>query len=270
MSRTARHKSHEAASYHLCTRVSGPPKYFPFRNPVVSRKFLQVLRFYLRLYDQKLISFELMGNHYHMILFFKAFQELSRQELQRRAQLRWGRKWFRMTRHWSDEDWHRFNRDLFDVSKFMQHVNGEFAKWFNRTFPRRGSFWAERFLNPELLDTESIRNCLLYIELNAVRAHLVQRPEQWKMGSSYWRWASKKKDLLAPVEEYFPAQGRQSCFEVYRTLLYYRGAVAREEGQGTIPERILRLEEKRGFSKPGVFARRLRLFTDGIAAGLGG
>ena len=81
MPRTARHKSDEDAYYHLCTRVAGAFKFYPFRNSVVSHKFMQVLKFYLRLYDQKLISFELMGNHYHMILFFKAFQELSRQEL---------------------------------------------------------------------------------------------------------------------------------------------------------------------------------------------
>ena len=265
--RTARHKSDQDAYYHLFSRVAGSPKYFPFRNRAVSRKFLRVIRFYLRVYDQKLISFQLMGNHYHMILFFKAFQRLQREELERRARLRWGRKWFKKTRHWGDEDWLRFNRDLFDVSKFMQHINGEFAKWFNRMFGRRGPFWADRFRNPELLDNESVQDCLLYIELNAVRAHLARRPEQWKMGSAYWRWAGKKKDLLVPVEEFFPAQGNQSSFQVYRTLLFYRGAVAREEGQGTIPASILQLEEKRGFCKPGVFARRLRLFTDGVAIG---
>ena len=64
MPRTARHKSDEDAYYHLCTRVAGSLKFYPFRNSAVSHKFMQVLKFYLRLYDQKLISFELLGNHY--------------------------------------------------------------------------------------------------------------------------------------------------------------------------------------------------------------
>ena len=267
MSRTARHKSLESTFYHLYNRVSGSPKYFPFRNPRVSRKFMQVLKFYLRLYDLKLIAFQLMGNHYHMIIFIETFQVLSRPELERRARLRWGKNWIMNTRHWRAEDWLEFNQSLFDVSKFMQHVNGEFAKWFNPTFQRRGSFWADRFRNPELLATESVRDCLLYIELNAVQATLVKRPEQWKMGSAHWRWANKHKDLLAPLEEFFPEEQSQSTFELYRTLLYYRGAVAAKEGQGTIPARILRQEERRGFTRPGVFTRRLRLFTDGIAIG---
>jgi hypothetical protein len=181
--------------------------------------------------------------------------------------MRWGVKWTQRTRRWEASDWHEFNQNLFNVSKFMQHVNGEFAKWFNRTFEVLGPFWADRFKNPELIERQSLQDCIVYVELNAIRAHLVERPEDWEKGSACWRCAGQKESLLIPLEEIFPPEPGMDSFQTYRSLLYYRGAVARKESEGTIPEAILRREEQRGIVRPGVFAQRLRGFTEGVAIG---
>ncbi len=266
MPRPNRHKSPDAAHYHLFNRAGGPPDYFPFRDPAVARKFWQLFEFYLQVYCCRLIAFELMGNHFHAIVFFQQLIWLGMQELRRRAQLRWGKRWKRETANWQAEDWQQFNRNLFDVSKFMHHVECEFSKWFNRRTGRRGHFWAGRYKNPELLDQQALQDTTLYVELNAVRAGLVQRPEQWKMGSAYWRWAGKKQDLLMPVEELFPEDDGRS-FETYRGMLYHRGAVPVEGKPGVIPEWVLRREQRRGFERPGLFRRHLRFFNDGVAIG---
>ena len=50
-------------------------------------------------------------------------------------------------------------------------------------------------------------------------------------------------------------------------MLYYRGAVPSKPGQATIPARVLREEEARGFKAEGVYRWRLRYFVDGIALG---
>jgi len=73
--------------------------------------------------------------------------------------------------------------------------------------------------------------------------------------------------LLIPLEELFPAEVGQDAFTTYRALLYHRGAVATQDNQAVIPDWILRREQKRGFGRPGAFARRLRFFTDGVAIG---
>jgi hypothetical protein len=208
-----------------------------------------------------------MGNHYHCVVHFEGIRKLSREELEERARLRLGPLWRLKTRHWNSSRWEQFNRNLFDVSCFMQHVNGEFAKWFNRRYGRRGPFWADRFKNPQLLDEQAVQSVILYTELNAVRAGLVKRPEDYRWGSAYWRWAHKKTDLLIPLEELFPAGEKMDSFGLYRALLYHRGAVPRKEGQGVIPAALRRLEEERGFARPGMLRRRLRFLTDGIAIG---
>jgi REP element-mobilizing transposase RayT len=267
MPRSPRHKSSHSTFYHLLNRVAGDPAYFPFRKPSVARRFLSFFEFYLRLYFCRLASFELMGNHYHSVVHFEQFRTLDREQLEDRARLRFGRRWKLKTRHWKPAQWEQFNRDLFDVSRFMQHVNGEFSKWFNRRYSRRGHFWADRFKNPELLDSHAVQNTILYCELNAVRAGLVRRPEDYRWGSAYWRWAGKKNHELIPLEDLFPAEMRQDAFTTYRTLLYHYGAVTSKERQAAIPSSIVRQERQRGFARPGLFRRRLRFFTDGVALG---
>ena len=267
MPRSPRHKSPHSTFYHLLNRVAGDPTYFPFHNPSVARRFLSLFEFYLRLYSCRLASFELMGNHYHSVVHFEQYRTFDREQLENRARLRFGRLWRLKTRHWKPAQWEQFNRDLFDVSRFMQHVNGEFSKWFNRRYGRRGHFWADRFKNPELLDPQAVQNTILYTELNAVRAGLVKRPEDHRWGSAYWRWAGKKPHLLIPLEELFPAENRQDAFTFYRTLLYHRGAVTTKDEQAVIPDPIVRKEQQREFALPGLFRRRPRFFTDGIAIG---
>jgi hypothetical protein len=149
----------------------------------------------------------------------------------------------------------------------MQHVNGEFSKWFNRRYGRRGHFWADRFKNPELLNTKAVQKAILYSELNAVRAGLVNRPEDYEMGSAHWRWMGKKSDLLIPLEELFPGQKGQDAFTTYRTLLYYHGAVNTPERHTVILDPIVQLEKDQGFAQEGLLRRRLGFFTDGIALG---
>lgn len=267
MARLARQKSEEAAFYHLYNRVAGKPTYRPFDKQRNARKFLCFFEFYLRLYFCRLASFQLMGNHYHCVIYFKQFCKLRRDELQQCARLRFGRLWRLKTQSWDASRWEQFNRDLFDVSCFMQHVNGEFAKWFNRRYGRRGPFWADRFKNPQLLDSQAVESVLLYTELNAVRAGVVKRPEDYRWGSAYWRWANKKTDLLIPLEQLFPPQGDLDSFCIYRSLLYHRGAVAPKENQAVIAPAILRREQERGFARPGMLRRRLRFLTDGVAIG---
>jgi hypothetical protein len=118
-----------------------------------------------------------------------------------------------------------------------------------------------------LLDLEAVQNVILYNELNPVRARKVLRPEDHRWGSAYWRWAGKRTDLLIPIEELFPAEDGLDSFQVYRALLYHRGAVPLKDRQGVIPAAVRRREQKRGYARPGALRRRLRFVTDGIAIG---
>ena len=266
MPRTARHKSSEAAFYHLTNRVTGWTDWFPFEDQRARRKLLDMMLFYVSVYRCRLAAFQIMGNHFHFVVHFEKPRSLSREELEDIAHKLYGQKAEKKTADWTVAEWEAFNQRLFDVSKLMQNVDGQYARWYNRQFRRRGHFWSERFKNPELLGTEAVQDAILYVELNAVRAGLVKRPEQWKWGSARWRLTREDHDLIA-LEELFPSEPGTDVYSSYRARLYYRGAVPTRENQAAIPLWILDQEERRGFTRAGAFRRRLRFLTDGLAVG---
>ena len=266
MARTARHKSSEAAFYHLTNRVVGKPSWYPFKNHQAGQKLLDMMLFYVDAYRCRLAAFQIMGNHFHFIVHFEKPRPLSREELEASARKLYGPKAEVKTADWPDAKWKAFNERLFDVSKLMANVNGLYALWFNRKFGRRGHLWGDRFKNPELLGLEAVQDGILYVELNAVRAGMVKRPEQWKWGSARWRLTGEDQALI-PLEELFPPDLETDAYSSYRARLYYRGAVPTRDNQAAIPRWILHQEQRRGFTRAGAYRRRLRFLTDGLAVG---
>jgi len=66
------------------------------------------------------------------------------------------------------------------ISAFMRHVEGEFASYYNRRKNRRGAFWSERYHATIIEDGSYFWNCMHYIDLNMVRAGVVDHPLKWQ------------------------------------------------------------------------------------------
>jgi len=255
--RRARHKNPDSAFYHIVTRLAGYPGDFPLQQRRASLKLLETIRAYIGAYCCQLVGYSIMGSHYHFIVFFQNFRPLSSQELKLRAQELYGHRFELKTSHWSPLAWEKFNRKLFDVSSLMQHINGEYAKWFNRKSNRRGHLWGDRYKNPELLDPRALQECLFYIELNSVRAKIVDRPEHWQASSAWARCHNQDQDLM-PLEEIFAEVPCEEVFGVYRSRLYERAAIARSK---------MHKQRNLTSASPERFTNRLRFFTDGLAIG---
>jgi hypothetical protein len=171
----------------------------------------------------------------------------------------------RMLEAWSDKKWERFAERICDVSEYMRSVMAHFAKWYNRMNNRKGRFWAERFKSTLLLSPEAVRDCTLYVELNPVRANLVARPEEYKWSSLYLREIEKDRELL-PLSALIGERGPK-LYEAYKSILYHRGAVPTKPGQKALDQKVLATEAKRGFTRQGVYRKKLRYFTDGLVVG---
>jgi putative transposase len=72
---------------------------------------------------------------------------------------------------------------LSSLSEFMREIKGGFAHFYNRRHNRRGYFWGDRFKSVIVENGETLINCLAYINLNPLRAGLVERPEQYRWNS---------------------------------------------------------------------------------------
>ncbi len=66
------------------------------------------------------------------------------------------------------------------ISKSLQLVAGRTAQAFNRRKKRKGSFWEDRYHATAIEGGEYLLRCLIYMDMNMVRAGVVSHPSQWE------------------------------------------------------------------------------------------
>lgn len=81
-----------------------------------------------------------------------------------------------------------------EIAAGLQLIASQTAREYNRRKCRRGAFWEDRY-HATCVDSESyLARCMVYIDLNMVRAGRVEHPEQWEV-SGY-------QEIQAPPERY--------------------------------------------------------------------
>jgi putative transposase len=258
------------AWYHLYSRIAAFKGDYSLSDDLAMRRLIQTIEHYSEIYFCDVAAFCVMGNHYHLVARFEQLRPTSRDELRARARMMYPRRTSRrVIDGWSEEDWEHYRRRLFDVSEFMRNVQASFARWYNHSFNRRGRFWADRFKSTYLQDERAVLDCMLYVELNPVRAGLVERPEAWQ-GSSLALRELGKDSWLMPLRRLIEQTTPEAALTEYRERLYYRGGVPTKEGQMAISQEVLAQEIASGFVTNGLFRKRLGYFVNGLAIGTEG
>jgi putative transposase len=80
---------------------------------------------------------------------------------------------------------------LSNQSEFFREIKVGFARYYNRRHNRRGYFWGDRFKSVIVDKGETLVNCLAYIDLNPLRAGLVDRPEEYRWNSLWLSYADQ-------------------------------------------------------------------------------
>jgi REP element-mobilizing transposase RayT len=76
-------------------------------------------------------------------------------------------------------------RRLADIGSLMWSLNDYSAKLFNLTDCMTGCFWEGRYKAQSLLDNLALLLCVLYVDLNPIRAGIAQSPEESEFTSAY-------------------------------------------------------------------------------------
>lgn len=66
-----------------------------------------------------------------------------------------------------------------EIAQGLQLVAGRTAQEYNRRKSRKGSFWEGRYFATAVATDEHLIQCLVYIDLNMVRAGAVKHPSHW-------------------------------------------------------------------------------------------
>lgn len=68
------------------------------------------------------------------------------------------------------------------IASSMQLVAGRTAQEYNQRKQRRGAFWEDRYHATAVASDAHFLKCLVYIDLNMVRAGVVKHPSAWQHG----------------------------------------------------------------------------------------
>ena len=82
--------------------------------------------------------------------------------------------------------------DMEAIPRLMQLVAGRTGQEFNLRRNRKGAYWEKRYNATAVQTGEHLTRCLLYIDLNMVRAGVVKHPKEWEH-SGYHELAKPKQ-----------------------------------------------------------------------------
>jgi len=168
----------DGTCYHVMTRTAQAKWWFEdeFRETVYDR-----ILFFCRIYYVDLYALTCMSNHYHACLNMRR-PEMDRTEVKRRFEEL--QKFRARPRKWCSalaEKWH----DRFcDLSKLMWDINRSLSWDFNRKHKTNGHLWGSRFKSLLIESDDSLLKVMSYIELNPVRAGIVDDPRDYRFGSA--------------------------------------------------------------------------------------
>jgi REP element-mobilizing transposase RayT len=77
----------------------------------------------------------------------------------------------------------RFSYRMHDLSEFMKGFMQRYTQWHNRTHKRKGHLWEDRFKSVIVEDGVAAKTMAAYIDLNPVRAGMVEHPEGYRWSS---------------------------------------------------------------------------------------
>lgn len=113
------------------------------------------------------------------------------------------------------------------ISKVMSLLGQHYVQYINRTYRRSGTLWEGRHKSSLIQTEEYLLLCYRYIELNPVRAGMVESPQDYPW-SSYRHHAWGEKSLLVADHELYWQLGenneeRQFAYrELFKTQLLER------------------------------------------------
>jgi putative transposase len=176
----------ESAYHHAMNRIAGPKDVYPF-DDIDKEYFVQLIQELSRFFTLDILSYCIMGNHYHILLHAPIDMTDPIETAERHN------AFYKKCPHKIElkpDHTRRIETEALrmrDISEFIKILQQRFTCWFNKRHNRRGALWQGRFKNTILEGGQDLICCYKYVELNPVRAKLVYNPEDYRH-SSWGSW----------------------------------------------------------------------------------
>ncbi|MEM7396710.1 MAG: chemotaxis protein CheW, partial [Verrucomicrobiota bacterium] len=162
--------------------------------------------------------------------------------------------------------------------EFMKALKQQFTRWFNKKHKRTGTLWEARYKSVLVEGRgDPLRTMAAYIDLNAVRAGIVEDPEAYRW-CGYGEAMGGEKAARDGLRKLAEISGNSTDWRMvrrlYRKRLYVEGEEKGigEDGQalkkGFSREKAVKVWEEDGELPLNELLRcRVRYFSDGLAIG---
>ena len=266
------------AVYHCISRtVNGEMLFDDVAKEVLRRQLWQVADYC----GVQVITYVIMGNHFHVLLRVPERRAISDAELLRRYQVLYPRPTkYQAARHETIKaeltrngaeavQWRRCQLALMgDVSPFMKLLKQRFSIWYNKSHRRFGTLWSERFKSVLVESADRVLQTMAaYIDLNCVRAGLLFDPKEYRF-CGYAEAVAGSKVAQDGIRSIIGGDGWSEVQACYRELIFGTGAEARDAAR-IIPMADYEKVVAEGGRLPlaTVLRCRIRYFTDGGVLG---
>ena len=116
----------------------------------------------------------------------------------------------------------------------MQLIAGRVAQQFNRRKTRKGAFWEDRYHATAVQSDGHLARCMVYIDLNMVRARAVNHPADWahagynEIQSLPKRYRCIDVSTLSELLGFVDADGLRDGLRTWVELALAKGNLARD------------------------------------------
>ena len=255
--RMVRTDSGQRCVYHVISRTALDG--LPFKKSEKD-ELVRVIQRFSMVYAVDVLGFSIMDNHFHLLIEMSPGDTLSDDEVRRRFILLYTRG-----AEFPEGQMTHFRERFSSLSHYVKDIKQTFSRYYNRKKKRKGTLWGERFKSVIVEKGSTVINCLAYIDLNAVRAGIVRRPEDYRWCSiGYHIQADNRDDFLSlefGLAEFGVDDDRR--LKQYREYLYHAGAIDKR-GKAKISKKVLSEEISDDFelNRMRRFRSRTRYFTD--------
>ena len=185
--------------YHILTR--GNNRQDVFKEKKDYKKYIEILQRYKEKYQFKLYHYVLMTNHVHLVL---------------ETTEKGGKLW-----------------------EIMKGINLSYAQYFKNRYRHIGHFWQDRYKSIIISKDNYLLACGSYVELNPVRAKIVEEPKGYRW-SSYNTYAYGRKDFLTDRHSIYEELSRDESERRRRYREFVRGMLREREGmKGEMNRRVV-------------------------------
>ena len=225
---------------------------------------LKLIKHLSSVYFTEVLGFCLMGNHFHILVEMIPGKEYSDKDVKARYKRFYGKD-----KVPGDGQIPLLRQKWSSLSEYVKEIKQTFSRYYNKTHGRRGFFWSDRFKSVIVEKGETLINCLAYIDLNPIRAGLLERPEDYRWNSLGYHVQTDNKDGFLSTDfglKEFDVKSEKERIRLYRKYVYETGAIQRNDRQHSkiIDEKIVAKEKNKNFkiSRKDRFLYRTRYFTD--------